>query len=186
MIVNGSHWRQGCGSGMAWSRYPEHFLWNCLQVNTTWPHLWSHIIGSDNGLVSSDDKPLPDSMLTQLHIPTQHHQDHVLTKTVFTGMGISFIRISSHDVPSYFYKGNSYTCKTAFYIVLQRIPLTIMSYQLDIYMQIPRIRLIHVSIGCSRQDLGNNGWLAKFLTRMPTEYWTREHHIIFGPFVLSC
>ena len=40
------------------------FLWNCYQVNATTPHLSLVFIGSDNGLVSSGNKPLTEPTLT--------------------------------------------------------------------------------------------------------------------------
>ena len=40
--------------------YLEHFLWNCPQVNSIIPHWQLVDIGSDNGLVPSGIKPLPE------------------------------------------------------------------------------------------------------------------------------
>ena len=49
------------------NRYLELFLQNCPQVNATRPHRWLVNIGSDNGLVLSGNKPLPEPMLTQIY-----------------------------------------------------------------------------------------------------------------------
>ena len=44
----------------------RHLLWNCPDMNVNWLHWWSVNIGSGNGLVPSGNKPLPESMLTQI------------------------------------------------------------------------------------------------------------------------
>ena len=41
----------------------EHFWWNCCQVSTTEHLSWLVNFGSGNGLVSSGNKPLPETML---------------------------------------------------------------------------------------------------------------------------
>ena len=38
------------------------------------PNEKSTLIGSGNGLVSSDNKPLPEVMLTQIDVTTRHHE----------------------------------------------------------------------------------------------------------------
>ena len=48
-----------------WLRY---LLWNCPQMNVARPYWWEVNIGSDNGLVPSGNKPLPESMLTQIYV----------------------------------------------------------------------------------------------------------------------
>ena len=46
------------------NKYLKYFLWNGYQVNATKPH-WSLVnLGSDNGLVPSGNKPLPELVLT--------------------------------------------------------------------------------------------------------------------------
>ena len=52
----------------------EHILCNYLQVNATRPHLWLVKLGSDNGLVPSGNKPLPEPMLTQFFVAIWYHQ----------------------------------------------------------------------------------------------------------------
>ena len=46
--------------------YFLHLVLNCPQVNATWPHRWLCNISSGNGLVPSDNKSLPEPMLTQI------------------------------------------------------------------------------------------------------------------------
>ena len=48
-------------------RYLERLLWNCLQVNATRQQKWLVNIGSGNGLVSSDKKPLYELILTKFY-----------------------------------------------------------------------------------------------------------------------
>ena len=54
-------------------RYLEHLLWNCLQLNATRPHWWLVNTGSGDGLVPSGNKPLPETMLTQIYVTIWHH-----------------------------------------------------------------------------------------------------------------
>ena len=54
-----------------WLRY---LLWNCPQMNATRPYWWYVNIGSGNGLVPPGNKPLPESMLTQIYDAKWHHQ----------------------------------------------------------------------------------------------------------------
>ena len=54
--------------------YLEHFLWNYPQVNAIRLHLSSVNIGSDNGLVPSGNKPLPEPVLTQIYVAIWCHQ----------------------------------------------------------------------------------------------------------------
>ena len=44
----------------------RHLLWNCPNMDVTVLHWWSVNIGSGNGLVPLGNKPLPESMLTQI------------------------------------------------------------------------------------------------------------------------
>ena len=53
-----------------WLRY---LLWNCPQMNAPRPYWWWVNIGSDNGLVPSGNKPLPEPILTQIYISKWHH-----------------------------------------------------------------------------------------------------------------
>ena len=54
-------------------KYLKYFLWNCYQVNATTPH-WSLVnIGSDNGLVPSGNKPLPEPVVTQICVVIWRH-----------------------------------------------------------------------------------------------------------------
>ena len=48
-----------------WQRYPQ---WSCHQMNATGLHWWKVNISSDNGLVPSDNKPLPKPMWTKIFI----------------------------------------------------------------------------------------------------------------------
>ena len=45
-------------------KYLKYFQWNCYQVNATIPHGSLVNIGSDNGMVPSGNKPLPEPVLT--------------------------------------------------------------------------------------------------------------------------
>ena len=47
---------------------------NCPQVNSTKPHWWLVNTGSGKGLVPSGTKPLPEPVLTQLHVSIWHRQ----------------------------------------------------------------------------------------------------------------
>ena len=49
-------------------KYPQHFLWNCCQVNVTWPHGWLVNIGSGKGFVPSGNEPLSEPMLTNISL----------------------------------------------------------------------------------------------------------------------
>ena len=51
----------------------EHFLWNCPEVYTTRSHWWLVNIGSDNGLVSSSNKPLPEPIFAKFYRTIWHH-----------------------------------------------------------------------------------------------------------------
>ena len=53
-----------------WLRY---LLWNCRQLNVTGPYWWLVNIGSGNGLVPSGNKPLPESLLTQIYDALWRH-----------------------------------------------------------------------------------------------------------------
>ena len=55
----------------------EHFVWNCPQLNLTRHRWWSRNIGSSNSLVQSDNKPLPEPMLTQISVAIWYHQDTI-------------------------------------------------------------------------------------------------------------
>ena len=46
-----------------------HLLWYCPNMNVSWLHWWSVIIGSGNGLVPSGNKPLPESILPRSLTP---------------------------------------------------------------------------------------------------------------------
>ena len=48
-------------------------LWGCLQMSASESHWWWVNIGSDNGLVASADKPLPEPILTQIYIDIWRH-----------------------------------------------------------------------------------------------------------------
>ena len=45
-----------------------YLLWNLLQWMPTAPYWWSVNIVSDNGLVPSGNKPLPESVLTHIYV----------------------------------------------------------------------------------------------------------------------
>ena len=51
----------------------RHLLWNCHNMNVTGLHWRSVNIVSDNGLVPSGNKPLPEPMLTQISVAMWHH-----------------------------------------------------------------------------------------------------------------
>ena len=51
----------------------RHILWNCPNMNVTGLHWWSVNIASGNGLVPSDNKPLPEQMLTQISVAIWCH-----------------------------------------------------------------------------------------------------------------
>ena len=55
-------------------RYPEHFLWNCPQVNATRPHYRLVNIGSGNGLMPSGTRPQwvmvnSNRLVSQMRVP---------------------------------------------------------------------------------------------------------------------
>ena len=50
-----------------------HLLWNCPNMNVIGLDWWSVDIGSGNGLVPSGNKPLPESMLTQISVAIWRH-----------------------------------------------------------------------------------------------------------------
>ena len=54
-----------------WLRY---ILWNCPQAIINVPHRWQVNTGSGNGLVPSGNKPLLESVLTQIYIVVWCHQ----------------------------------------------------------------------------------------------------------------
>ena len=54
----------------------EHFS----QANATNPHKWQVNIGSDNGLVPSGNKPLPEPMLTCIYDAMWCHQATMIWK----------------------------------------------------------------------------------------------------------
>ena len=55
-------------------KYIKNFMWNCPEVNSTWPH-WSLVnIDLGNCLVPSGNKPLPEPMLTQTYVAICCHK----------------------------------------------------------------------------------------------------------------
>ena len=50
-----------------------HLSWNCTDMNVIGLHWWSVNIGSGNGSVPSDNKPLPGPMLTQISVAAWCH-----------------------------------------------------------------------------------------------------------------
>ena len=77
-----SHWSPGYAARMLRSnfqshikdRYLEHFLWNYHPVDAIKPHWLLVNIASDDSLVLSGNKPLPEPMLTQTCVTLWHHQ----------------------------------------------------------------------------------------------------------------
>ena len=59
------------------NRYLEDFMWNYPQVNAEETHWWHVNTGSDNGLVPTGNKPLPEPMLTQIsrHMASLGHNE---------------------------------------------------------------------------------------------------------------
>ena len=53
-----------------------YLLWNCPQMNNNGPY-WCYVnSGSGNGLVPSDNKPLPEPILIQNHVVSLGHKAH--------------------------------------------------------------------------------------------------------------
>ena len=52
-------------------------LWNCPQMNATIPHRWWANTGSGKGFVPSDNRPLPEPMLTKFSDAIARRHGHV-------------------------------------------------------------------------------------------------------------
>ena len=78
-----THWPLGDFNKVLVNSFQVHFIdwwlghlsWNSFQVDVFGPHWWEVNIGSGNGLVPSGSKPLPEPMLTQIHIVSLGHNE---------------------------------------------------------------------------------------------------------------
>ena len=62
---------------------PEHFLWNCSQVNATRPHWWLVNIGSGgNGFLLPGNEPLLEVMSTKIYNTIWCHQATMIYKKI--------------------------------------------------------------------------------------------------------
>ena len=82
------------------NRYLGNFLWNCPHLNDIIPH-WKVNIGWGDGLLPSDNKPLPELMLTQFSVITRPQWVNIgllhcplfnMMVTLFITAVISFIK----------------------------------------------------------------------------------------------
>ena len=63
----------------------RNLLWICSQIDATGPYWWSVNLGSGNGLVPLDNKPLPEPMLTQIYVTSTIGMNVIVEETRING-----------------------------------------------------------------------------------------------------
>ena len=140
-------------------QYLEHSLWNCSQVNATEPYWWEAYIGSDNGLVSSDNKPLPELMLTSDGITRPQwvkHSQHINANIwpVYNALFWRSIQLYFHFI-SYLsietvkaVKISSYRSQEFAYTVRSRYKYNAVNLLRNIYKRHPHSSPVRGAMGC--------------------------------------